>query len=182
MIAHKFFRSGARTLFTNLSWPLPAASGSAAWVEAGPGPLVPCRNGLHACRFEDLAHWIADELWEVELDAEWIRAPDALVARRARLVRRIEQWDAPETRAQFSQACLARAANSCASSAVPPASLAAQYLAQAKELAGQVHPVVVAYICALAFSAVEPTADPMTAFRRERHEQARLLATSVGLG
>jgi hypothetical protein len=181
MIAHKFLRSGARTLFTNLSWPLPAANGSAAWVEAAPGPLVPCRNGLHACRFEDLAHWIADELWEIELDGEWIRAPDALVARRARLVRRLDRWEAPEIRTRFSEACRARAAAVCERAALPASSLAVQYLEQAKGFPAGIHPVVVAYVSALVFSAVAPSGDAMTAFRAERREQGQLLATVVGV-
>jgi len=180
MIAHKFMRSGARSLFAQRRWPLPAEGGEAAWLEATPGPLVACRNGLHACRAEDLAFWIADELWEVELE-EWISAPDALVARRARLSRRIERWDAVEVRAQFADACVARAAAGCARAGVPAEPRAAQYLAQAEGFARAANHAVAAYAAALVFGALEPSADAMSGFRAERREQGRLLATAVGL-
>jgi hypothetical protein len=182
MIAYKFLRSGARTLFTKASWPLPAASGPASWFEASPGPLVPCRNGLHACKVEDLAYWLADELWEIELDAEWIRAPDALIARRARLLRRIDRWEAPDTRSRFAEACVARAAEGFARTALPPGSVAAQYLEQAQGLAGAGNHVATAYVAALVFSALGRSSEAMTAFRAERGEQGQLLATVVGLG
>jgi hypothetical protein len=182
MIALKFLRSGARSLFAQQRWPLPAASGPASWLEAAPGPLAPCRNGFHACRTEDLAFWIADELWEVELDAEWISAPDALVARRARLLRRIERWDAAEVRAHFGHECVARAAAGCARAAAPADHSAAQYLAQAEGFARTANHAVAAYAAALVFGALEPAGNAMSAFRAERREQGRLLASVAGIG
>jgi hypothetical protein len=181
MIAYKFLRSGARALFAAVDWPVPAANGPTAWQQCAPGPLVPCRNGLHACRVEDLACWISDELWEVELDAEWISAPDALVARRARLVRRIQRWESPEARSRFSRGCVGRAADSCSSSRPPPNSVAAQYLQQADEFARAGLHIAAAYASALVFSTAPGSTDTMTAFRAERSEQGRLLATIVGL-
>ncbi|HKP63804.1 MAG TPA: hypothetical protein VJV78_44020 [Polyangiales bacterium] len=175
MIAHKFMRSGARALFANQAW------SSGAWLEAEPGPLVPCRNGLHACRTEDLAFWIADELWEVELDGEWLRAPDALVARRARLSRKIERWDASEVRAQFAGVCVARAADGCRRAGVAGAQKAAQYLEQAEGFAAAGNTAVAAYAAALVFGALGPAHDAMSAFRAERREQGPLLASILGL-
>ena len=57
------------------------------------GPLVPCQNGLHPCREQDLVKWLAPALWEVETDGEIIEASDKVVARRARIVRRVETWN-----------------------------------------------------------------------------------------
>ena len=178
MIALKFMRSGARSLFAKQAWP------SGVWLEAEPGPLVPCRNGLHACRIEDLAFWIADELWEVELDGEWLRAPDALVARRARLSRKIERWDEREARAQFAAGCVARAAAGCRRAGVAGDHGAAQYLQQAEGFAAAGNTAVAAYAAALAFGALGPAQDAqdaMGAFRAERREQGALLASVLGL-
>ncbi|HKU43035.1 MAG TPA: hypothetical protein VJR89_32975 [Polyangiales bacterium] len=181
MIALKFMRSGARSLFAGQSWPRPSAATPGAWLETGPGPLVPCKNGLHACRIEDLAFWIADELWQVELDAECISAPDALVARRARLVRRIERWDASQARGQFAERCVARAADGCRRAALPDTHRAAQYLEQAEGFARAGNAAVAAYAAALVFGALAPAAGAMTAFRTERREQGPVLADVLGL-
>jgi len=182
MIAHKFTRSGARSLFAQQNWPLPAADAAGSWLEASPGPLVPCRNGLHACRVEDLAFWIADELWEVELDGEWISAPDALVARRARLVRRIERWNVAGFREAFASECVARAADGCARVSAPPQHQAAQYLEQAEGFGRAANDAVAAYAAALVFGALAGADAAQSAFRTERREQGRLLATLVGVG
>jgi len=181
MIAHKFLRSGARSLFAQQHWPIPAADRADTWLEAAPGPLVPCRNGLHACRVEDLAFWIADELWEVELDGEWLSAPDALVARRARLVRRIDRWNAPEVRAQFARECVSRAAEGCARAGVPSQHQTSQYLEQAETFARAANTAVAAYAAALVFGALGAAGAAMSDFRSERREQGRLLATLIGL-
>jgi hypothetical protein len=57
------------------------------------GPLVPCRRGLHLCREQNLMLWLAPALWEAEADGEVIEAADKVVARRARIVRRVEAWN-----------------------------------------------------------------------------------------
>lgn len=176
MIALKFMRSGARPLFAPRSWPEPGV-----WWEADPGPLVPCRNGLHACRVDDLAFWLADELWEVELGDEWIEAPDALVARRARLSRKIERWGDAEIRARFAAACVARAADGFGRAGTPVDQRAAEYLEQAETFARAGNAAVTAYAAALVFGAIGPEADAMRAFRAERREQGPVLASILGL-
>jgi hypothetical protein len=179
VIALKFLRSGAQCLFQARTWPLPAADQPGPWLEAAPGPLVPCRNGLHACRANDLAFWLADELWQVELAGEWISAPDALVARRARLVRRIERWETHAARAEFGEQCVARAR--AATSQSQPVAGAAQYLEQAEDFAKAGHHPVAAYAAALVFGALVPATDAMSAFRSERREQGELLASVLAL-
>jgi hypothetical protein len=71
------------------------------------GSVDACERGLHACRLEDLAYWIAPELWEVELDDVVVETSYKVVARRGRLVRRVPQW--PESEPAFAQACAERA-------------------------------------------------------------------------
>ena len=106
MIAYKFLLPDRVSPFSGATWP------AENWVEAD-GPLVPCRNGIHACRIRDLAYWLMDDLWQVELDGDLVEYELKVVARRARLVRRIDAWDA-NTRQTFIHMCLRRVAEHAA--------------------------------------------------------------------
>ena len=64
-------------------------------------------GGVVAHRVADLPHWVADELWTVELDGELTERAHSLVAPRGRVVERIAAWD-DATALQFAEACLAR--------------------------------------------------------------------------
>jgi hypothetical protein len=57
------------------------------------GDLVPCERGLHLCRPQDLLYWIGPVIWEVEVEGEVIEAGDKVVARKARIVRKVEAWN-----------------------------------------------------------------------------------------
>jgi hypothetical protein len=107
MMMHKFLATGARGPLSNFAWPAPVSRAPGAWVEVD-GPLSPCRRGVHACRPFDLAHWIHDELWELEVGGEQTAGLDCLVVQRARLVRRIDAWS--EQTQRFAQACVEHAA------------------------------------------------------------------------
>lgn len=179
MIGYKFLRPGRRSLFARVQWPLPSEAGG-AWLEAAPGPLVACKNGLHACRIEDLAFWIGEELWEVELDAELAAAPDAIVARRARLLRPIEAWSAQAPRA-FGQSCIARARAQLGPAGLAPDHIAARYLEQAEQLDGTGYIAALSYAAALACALIVPPSAAVAAFRSERAAQGPLLAEAAGL-
>jgi hypothetical protein len=56
------------------------------------GIADPCRTGVHACRPSDLAWWLHEELWEVEMAGDVVERAHKVVGPRARLVRRIEAW------------------------------------------------------------------------------------------
>jgi hypothetical protein len=85
-VAWKFLARGAVGPFGGLRWPEPSASGPGAWVRPTPGEVF-------ACRVPDLPWWLAEELWEVQLE-EPLRALETQVASSAgRLVRRVEAWD-----------------------------------------------------------------------------------------
>ena len=79
-------------------WPLPILNADGTWTPGAPrtvrGPLVPCRNGLHLCRPEDLIHWLGPVLWTVQVPegVEEIAEDDKLVVRTARLERRVTTW------------------------------------------------------------------------------------------
>lgn len=57
------------------------------------GDLVPCEHGLHLCRPQDLVHWLGPVIWEAEVDGEVIEQGDKVVARCARVVRRVDTWN-----------------------------------------------------------------------------------------
>jgi hypothetical protein len=102
MKAYKFLAAGGVGPFSGFVWPPPSA-GAKAWVEVE-GPLATCERGVHVCRPEDLVHWIHEELWELECDGETQPGVDSLVARRARLVRRIDAWSEGGAK-RFAVAC-----------------------------------------------------------------------------
>ena len=62
------------------------------------GDLVPCRHGLHATTANNLIPFMSETLWRVEIDAEHLWHTDdamgrKLVARRLRIVERVEAWN-----------------------------------------------------------------------------------------
>ena len=84
----KFLRAGALSPFTGFDW----SERVGVWVAAD--HAQPCLAGIHACRADQLPHWISDELWEIELGDPVVETPRKVVASRARLVRRVDAWDA----------------------------------------------------------------------------------------
>ena len=68
------------------------------------GDLVACENGLHLCRADQLVPWLGPVIWEAEVDGEVIDAGDKVVARRARVVRRIGTWN-ERTARLFAASC-----------------------------------------------------------------------------
>ena len=104
MIAYKFLRHDGTSVFTGFRWPLPNG-GPGPWVEAG---VDPCRSGIHGCRRADLPLWAGRTLYEVELDGEIVEEAMKVVARRGRLLRRIEAWD-DAFRDQYTRMCADRA-------------------------------------------------------------------------
>jgi hypothetical protein len=114
VIAYKFLRADGTSLFTSYRWPLPNG-GPGQWVEA---PVEPCRSGIHACRTAALPFWVARALYEIELDGEVVEQRTKLVARRGRLLRRIEAWD-DALRDAYTRMCADRA-HELALGASPP--------------------------------------------------------------
>jgi hypothetical protein len=99
-LAYKFTRPGGRSPFAGFVWP------QGEWVEVD-GDIGLCTNGIHACRPEALPRWIDDELWLVELEDVQAEHDGVVIARRGRLVERIEGWDA-ETSRELARSCAAR--------------------------------------------------------------------------
>ena len=102
MIAYKFLRSGRIGPFSAFQWPEPGI-----WVDA-PRDLAACKRGIHACRPSDLPWWLADELWEIELDGHVQPDQHKIVAAAGRLRSQIEAWT-PACAQEYADACAWRA-------------------------------------------------------------------------
>jgi hypothetical protein len=107
VIAYKFLATGGLGPFSRYPWPLPRRGTPGAWVVAGGGAMV-CHDAVHACRVGDLPWWLQDELWEAELDGAVTAGRHKVMAPRARLLRRVDGWDASCAQ-RFADACAGRA-------------------------------------------------------------------------
>jgi hypothetical protein len=152
VIAYKFLAAGARGPLTRVVWP--AIGG---WLVTDE-PIAVGLRGVHACLGEQLAHWIHDELWQVELAGALIDGPDCVVAERARLVRRIDGWN-PEGAIAFASACVDRARRE--------ATGRDELLGDASEAIRHGYPAVAAYTAAIAIAA-----DDEASYARERAWQS----------
>jgi hypothetical protein len=161
LIAYKLLREGRVAPFSGVVWPEPGE-----WIEVA--GIDPCRQGIHACRIEDLPLWLGlGELWMVELDDVAVEARK-LVARRGRLLRRVEGWDGAAAE-KFVAGCEARARSRAEN---------APELAQfADDIAGGATPAVAGYIAA---RAAELHRGPPE-YDLERKCQADWLADRLGL-
>jgi hypothetical protein len=90
VIAYKFLDDSGCSVFTGQPWSLPGEVGAGPWIEAD--SVRPCHSGIHACRVDDLAYWLHTDLWEIELEGDITVAEHKVVARRGRIVRRVEPW------------------------------------------------------------------------------------------
>jgi hypothetical protein len=167
VIAYKFLRAGGIGRFSGFQW-LPEAE-----VEAE-GPLELCANGVHACLPSQLAYWLDDELWTIEL-GEVAEEESVLVARQARLLDRVGGW--PDAAGAFARA----AADSVAARAdgLRNDERLREYAADAAAFAergGVRGAALAAYAAAVAADLVEPDG-----FVAERRKQGEWLATRLGL-
>ena len=112
MRAFKFLTAEGTGVFSGFAWPLPGGA-PGEWVES---EVDPCRSGIHACRPSDLPYWLADALYEIELDGPLDEQAVKVVAPRGRLIRRVESWD-EAMREAYSQMCFARAGELSATNA-----------------------------------------------------------------
>lgn len=177
MIAFKFLGAGAVAPFTRFAWPVPAAGGPGAWVEARVGGGR--THGIHACRPEHLACWIDAELWTVELGGGVEDGFMEVVAPRARLLGEVEAWRAGAA-ARFAQDCARRLRERADASGLDRAlhGRLRGLLGDAEGAAAAGKASASAYIAARAAGLVGGDAG----FRAERLEQGRRLAALVGAG
>jgi hypothetical protein len=171
-LAYKFTRPGGRSPFTGFAWPV------GEWIEVD-GELELCGNGIHACRAEALPRWIDDELWLVELEGVEVEQDGLLLARRGRLIERIEGWDA-EASIELARWCVARAEELAATNPDPLVRRRAEHIAQIAESADPSATALTMYTTAHTYDDAEGT------YYEERSRQAgwlrdRLQLDEVGL-
>jgi len=102
MIAYKFLRPGRTGPFSGFKWPAPGV-----WVQADRDTAA-CRRGIHGCRTKDLPWWLADELWEIELEGRVQVDEHKIFAPAGRLRSRAEGWT-PACAQEYADACAWRA-------------------------------------------------------------------------
>jgi hypothetical protein len=177
MRAYKFLAEGAVGPLSGFRWPAPQGGTPGPWVTTT-GALELCVNGSHVCRTGDLAHWMHDELWELEAEGDQLEGLDCLVVRRARLVRRLHSWD-DKGAAAFAEAC-ARHATELADRAPQDLAAAARGLLEDAFLAARTgFAAVSAYASALAVARLADPADQDATYRRERAWQSAWIARVV---
>ena len=169
MIAYKFLCTGSIGRFSGTPWP---AAGQ--WLEAD-GALDACVSGVHATSLDALAYWFEDELWTVELDGEIIDFGTVLVARRGRLVERIDAW--PQVSPEFARDCATQVRTLAERTGNPRVeALAAEAAEHAQRATAPRHAVIAAYAAAVAADVLQPGA-----FDSERLRQSRRIAAILGL-
>jgi hypothetical protein len=176
VIAYKVLRPGAVGPFSGYAWPLPRGGGPGAWVvAAGEGAI--CRAAVHGCRVADLPWWLGEELWAAEFEGPVATGRHKISAPRARLVRRVDAWDAACAR-RFAAACAERA-HALAAAVIEPedARLAVAMSRDAAQVARSGDAAVTAYVAAQVAGRVGGP-DAMTA---ERTAQAAWLRAELGL-
>jgi hypothetical protein len=169
---YKFLKRDGTSLFTGFRWP------TGEWVEAD-GPLGYCENGIHACRIDDLAHWLGQQLWLTELAGEILIGADSLVARRARLLEQVDAWSEGVSR-EFADSCAQRAI-SLAAGAPSTAERAGDAIANAANglVAGSAY--ITAAVAGEAGSGARSGPDYMSHFLSERTRQARWIGDRLAL-
>lgn len=98
MIAYKFLRPGRVGPFSQFQWPE-----TGVWMRSG-SDVAGCARGIHACRIPDLPWWLADELWEIELEGDVGVFDRKLVATHGRLLAPVHAWT-PGCAREFALTC-----------------------------------------------------------------------------
>jgi hypothetical protein len=140
------------------------------------GVLAQCERGLHVCRDVDLAYWIHDELWDVEVEGPAVEGMDCLVVARARLLRRIDAWT--EGRHRFAQASIEHAAASLRSI---DSEAFGELLGDAQLMATHGYPALASYTAAVAVGRARG-GEAVHGFRAERSWQCGWIAEYIGRG
>jgi len=84
---YKVLNPDRGTIYGRGQWPMPGE-----WLEAE-GELIPCENGLHLCRKNDLIHWLGPEIWTAEYKGERVDSDNKIVVRKSRLIKKLDTWN-----------------------------------------------------------------------------------------
>jgi hypothetical protein len=163
VIAYKCLDEGRVAPFSRVRWPDPGS-----WLESD--HVEQCVSGVHACRIQDLPYWLRTELWEVELEDGVVEGERLVVARRGRLVRRVETWNDEAARA-FGRSCAKEAVRRATGSPE-----LAEYADDAEQNA-ELSPLFAAF----AGARLAELQDGPSGYEAERARQARWLADALEL-
>jgi hypothetical protein len=167
-LAYKFTKPGAVSPFTGFEWPV------GEWVEVE-GDVGLCANGVHACRIAALPRWLDDELWQIEVDEVAEEREGVVIARRGRLVRRIDAWDDVASR-ELARSCARQARELAERVPDPRVQARATMIAAIAEGHDPSATALSMYTTAHMFDDVEPGS-----YYEERRRQADWLRDRLGL-
>ena len=74
-------------------WSVPKNDKPGEWTPKAEGKLVPCENGYHLCRKQDLVHWLDETIYEAEHKGQKITDGNKVVVQQARLIRKLDTWN-----------------------------------------------------------------------------------------
>ena len=77
----------------NGAWNKPKGKRPGKWMPPIKGDLIPCENGYHLCREQDLVYWLGPVIWEADTKGERLDGGDKIVVRQARLLCKLDTWN-----------------------------------------------------------------------------------------
>jgi hypothetical protein len=181
VIAYKFLATGGIGAISGAVWPRPSPGQPAAWLEA---PVQVCRSGIHACLPGQLAYWLHEELWRVELDGDSIPGLDCLIVPRARLLEKVSAWSDGGGAARFATAVRDHAAHTLAGLPAEQRDRLAGYVADSSwhvQHGALESPALAALCAAMAVAKIAPAHLLEEAYRRERAWQSAWIVQEMGL-
>jgi hypothetical protein len=134
---------------------------------------------VHACRADQLAYGMHEELWRIELDGEQIAGPDCLVAARARLVERVDAWSEARGAQRFAAAVRDHAASQIA--ARPDLQGYVDDSSWHVRNGADESPALAALCAAMAVAKIAPDVELEAAYRRERSWQSDWIVREMNL-
>jgi len=63
------------------------------WMPKIKGKLVPCQNGYHLCRENNILDWLGESIFEAEYRGYVLENTDKVIVREVRLLRKCENWN-----------------------------------------------------------------------------------------
>ncbi len=184
VVAYKFLAGDRMSTFARVRWPEPGGG----WMVASSDVGI-CRRAVHACRVQDLAYWLGETLWRVELAGQVAEGSSKIVAERGRLIEQVDGW--PRASQAFIRDCAARLRRLLKQAKEQKDDRAVSFIeCYLSEIKGDNDPASVSYTTAHAAGLVGWTLDEGRAAKArsehspldsERRRQSRWLADRLGL-
>jgi hypothetical protein len=180
--AYKFLATGAIGPISRFAWPQPDATGTSAWIGIE-GSLDLCGRGIHVCGAGQLAHWLHEELWRVEIGGAVIDGLDCQVATRARLIEPVRAWAAGGAK-RFARAVRDRAARLIQERPLEEQAWLEGYVQDATchVVDGKRESPALAALCAsIGVARIAPAGEQEAVYRAERAWQSAWIVAEMGL-